>query len=522
MGFLDGISNMATGFINEVEGAGNEVMDGAKAAGSAVIHKAEQVGGEVVHGVEALFNSASSEVGGLIHGAESFASSAAQHASESLVDILTGRNSQGAHGSAPAGYAAQHGSTSPAAGDTFVPPSMDYNTSMYVLQQSFDRFDTAAGGAKDGLVSKDDLKAILADPQTTSQMKAAAQFLLQGPTEFNQAETAQNGGKTDGLIGKGDVQAALAKAGYTGLLGMINETATLGVNAAKAGAQWDSHTATAAKSPAPAPAAKTVHGSAPIAKPASPKPATANAGAAASASATKPGTTAGAASSASTDFASALATIQQNFELLDTAAGIGGQDGVIGKVDLQAILNNPGVPTEVKSAAQFLLNNPAYLNELDVAAGKGNVDGLFSKDDLGALLGKIQSSGAKPAASADSSAPATVTKTEGSGAKAKSDKVGGSDKKAASTSKSNASSKDSGVVSAKGDGTAEGTLEGMAQDAAGQLDDLFKQLDNKDLSESDLQTIQLKISHLNEVMTMVTNMEKELHDMRMSIINNIR
>jgi hypothetical protein len=78
----------------------------------------------------------------------------------------------------------------------------------------------------------------------------------------------------------------------------------------------------------------------------------------------------------------AVSVLQKNFDLLDTAAGIGGKDGLIGKKDLQAILKNPNVPREVKSAARFLLQNPAYFNQLDVAAGIGQVDGLIGKADV--------------------------------------------------------------------------------------------------------------------------------------------
>ena len=81
----------------------------------------------------------------------------------------------------------------------------------------------------------------------------------------------------------------------------------------------------------------------------------------------------------------AVATVKENFDLLDTAAGIGGKDGLIGVVDLEAITKTPAAPSHLKEAAQFLLNNPAYRNQLDVAAGIGKVDGLIGKVDVDAF-----------------------------------------------------------------------------------------------------------------------------------------
>ena len=80
----------------------------------------------------------------------------------------------------------------------------------------------------------------------------------------------------------------------------------------------------------------------------------------------------------------AVATVKDNFDLLDTAAGIGGKDGLIGVADLKAILKTPAAPQRLKEAAAFLLNNPAYRNQLDVAAGIGKVDGLIGKNDVDA------------------------------------------------------------------------------------------------------------------------------------------
>lgn len=72
------------------------------------------------------------------------------------------------------------------------------------------------------------------------------------------------------------------------------------------------------------------------------------------------------------------------FNIADTAAGIGGKDGLVGKNDLAALVNTPGAPPELRAAAQFLLQNPALFNALDTAAGIGKVDGLIGRNDMDA------------------------------------------------------------------------------------------------------------------------------------------
>ena len=74
--------------------------------------------------------------------------------------------------------------------------------------------------------------------------------------------------------------------------------------------------------------------------------------------------------------------LKQYFDLLDTAAGIGKKDGIIGKPDLEAAAQNPDLPKELKEALAYLLANPAVLNAVDVGAGEGRVDGLIGKKDL--------------------------------------------------------------------------------------------------------------------------------------------
>jgi hypothetical protein len=89
------------------------------------------------------------------------------------------------------------------------------------------------------------------------------------------------------------------------------------------------------------------------------------------------------------DFPHALQTLKNNFDLLDTAGNGAGRDGLVGYGDLQAIVNNPGAPADLKAAAQFMLDNPAYFHALDLGSGVVNQqDGLFSMGDLDAEIAK--------------------------------------------------------------------------------------------------------------------------------------
>lgn len=80
----------------------------------------------------------------------------------------------------------------------------------------------------------------------------------------------------------------------------------------------------------------------------------------------------------------ALGVIRKHFDALDTAAGLGARDGIIGRTDLEAAARNTRLPAELRSACQSLISNPAALAGLDVASGYKQTDGLFSLGDLDA------------------------------------------------------------------------------------------------------------------------------------------
>jgi len=83
---------------------------------------------------------------------------------------------------------------------------------------NFGRLDTAgAGSIKDGLISKSDLTAVLKDQNIPQDLRDAANFLLNNPSAFNEAETATqpNGTAGDGHLSLGDVNKYLGNHAVT-------------------------------------------------------------------------------------------------------------------------------------------------------------------------------------------------------------------------------------------------------------------------------------------------------------------
>lgn len=79
---------------------------------------------------------------------------------------------------------------------------------------------------------------------------------------------------------------------------------------------------------------------------------------------------------------SSTQVLLDNFEKFDTAAGQGGgQDGIIGLQDLEAMVADPHSDAALKKAARFMLNNPALRNAVDGANGTGN-DQRFNREEL--------------------------------------------------------------------------------------------------------------------------------------------
>ncbi|WP_164009839.1 hypothetical protein [Pyxidicoccus trucidator] len=96
-------------------------------------------------------------------------------------------------------------------GGTLDPDFREYRDALSVLSQNWDTFDSAVG-AKDNLLTRDNLAAILNNPATSATLKRAAQFFKDHPEYFDRLEMAAGVGGRDGIVGRPDVTAALRQA----------------------------------------------------------------------------------------------------------------------------------------------------------------------------------------------------------------------------------------------------------------------------------------------------------------------
>ncbi len=87
------------------------------------------------------------------------------------------------------------------------------DTAVSVLLEHFDRLDTADdGGDPDGLVSRDDVEAVAADPTAPWELQAAARYLLDNPTLYTLVDSGADGGgpwSSDGDIKRADIETFL-------------------------------------------------------------------------------------------------------------------------------------------------------------------------------------------------------------------------------------------------------------------------------------------------------------------------
>lgn len=93
----------------------------------------------------------------------------------------------------------------------------ELNPNLATFRDSFDHFDTAAhGGKADGIVSRDDLRAVANDTsgKYSTQERQAALYLLYAPEDFVMLDTAQSRScaYADGKISREDVNAVFSRA----------------------------------------------------------------------------------------------------------------------------------------------------------------------------------------------------------------------------------------------------------------------------------------------------------------------
>jgi hypothetical protein len=95
--------------------------------------------------------------------------------------------------------------------DPLDPDFREYRDALSVLNQNWATFDSAVG-ARDNLLTRDNLDAILSSPAASATLKRAAQFFKDHPAYFDRLEMAAGVGARDGIVGRPDVTAALRDA----------------------------------------------------------------------------------------------------------------------------------------------------------------------------------------------------------------------------------------------------------------------------------------------------------------------
>jgi len=498
-GLTDLLKDPGQAISQELQQVMSQIQDlfGARSAASA--SGADATGGGSTHG-SAPVTGSSSHASAPVTGSSSHAS--APVASNGYAPPTTPPPTTSSGASTGAG------STSSAGSDNWLPPSLDKDTAVMILQQNFNELDTASSGAhKDGLFNKADLQAALNDPSSPPELKAACKYMLENPAAFNQLDTSeQKSGTADGLVSLKDTQTFDPQSYGGGFMGGAEHLIDMMKQAKAVGAEWTAHEA-AAKGPSH-------HQNPPTVRP----PST-NATSGATPSPTVNNSTV---DTAGVTYQSALQTIQNNFGLFDTASGKTKPDGLISKGDLQHVINDPGVPADVKAAAEFMLQNSTYFSEAETAQFKSTPDGLLGAGDVASELARLKAAGATGGSSGAGATGGSQTppNTTATGSATSSDATGGS----SSTSTVNTSDANGPATINAGhtDGTLEGTLDSLQANAQTQIDRLMSDLSKGDLSPTDLAKVQAKMQQIQQMLTMVTNMQKELHDMQMAIINNIR
>ncbi|MCP3142724.1 hypothetical protein [Pyxidicoccus xibeiensis] len=91
------------------------------------------------------------------------------------------------------------------------PAFREYRDALAVLNTNWDTFDSAVG-ARDNVMTRENLAAILNNPAASSTLKTAAQFFKDHPEYFDRLEMASGVGGRDGNVGRPDVTAALRQA----------------------------------------------------------------------------------------------------------------------------------------------------------------------------------------------------------------------------------------------------------------------------------------------------------------------
>jgi hypothetical protein len=403
-------------------------------------------------------------------------------------DILSGKSEPST--SDPATTRSLHGAQPVDSG--YSTPPADNHATLQTIRDHFAQVD--ADG--DGKISSQELWNVAGDPTASPDLRAACQAL-----SGNAALMQETGTKIPSLTPLQPV--------YVMTVAQLDEALTRYPASSVAGSNPPAAGSPAAQ--APAPSAPATNSSPVYSPPTTNVPAT------------------------SMDEQTALQTIRDNFDLFDTAAGVGKPDGLIGRNDLQAILNNPNVPANVKAAAKFMLDNPAYFNKAETAQFHGQMDGLLGRGDVDAELARIGGSstsapnpptaGTQPATSPSTqAAPASDTS---SNSNAESDDQINADINAIFNDPSMSMEDKILAILMKLQEKQENKVQGLTKSLV-DTDNANNAATAKDpnAKTQSIQGVQMKLqqamSQMNELQTFATNFEKNEHDTKMSVINNIR
>ncbi|MCE9667327.1 hypothetical protein LY474_05815 [Myxococcus stipitatus] len=96
-------------------------------------------------------------------------------------------------------------------GSSLDPDFREYREALTILRDNWDTFDVAVG-ARDNVMTRDNLQALLDSPAASSTLKRAAQFFKDHPEYYDRLEMAAGTGTRDGIVGRPDVTAALGQA----------------------------------------------------------------------------------------------------------------------------------------------------------------------------------------------------------------------------------------------------------------------------------------------------------------------
>lgn len=219
---------------------------------------------------------------------------------------------------------------------------LDSSQALTAIQQNFGLLDTAGAGAKDGLVSLNDLKSVLKDQNISPELRDAVNFLINNPAAFNEAETAgqAQGSKPDGYLSTADIAKSLSQSGtgdqsIDGLLKQLE------------GLQKQIDQLTGGKT--------------------------------------------GTDAEAPMDAGKAADVLKNAFEQIDAADGKNDGQGTLG--GLKQVLNDQNVPQELRDAINRFINNPTEFKELETNRGPV-ADNIFSLADISDFAKKRPAQGA--------------------------------------------------------------------------------------------------------------------------------